>query len=169
MEWKSHLTGVISGYFAPLGQHHLDYIKAAQQECTRLCVIVNNDKQLIQKKGFSFQPEDERVAIMSAIKGVDHVFLSTDQDHTVNKTLFRIRNIWPNEVMVFINSGDVDDNRKVAEYETCRQLGIRLRTGIDGPKTGSSTETLKRHIDFVLSNVGKYYGMIQLRDKWEGE
>ena len=147
---ESHLTGIISGYFAPLSRNHLDLINDARNYCTRLCCIVNNDKQLLLKKGFVFQPEGERLEIMSNLKGIDHVFLSTDQDRTVCKSLFRIRNVWPNEVMVFLNGGDVTET---AETETCKQLGIGMRFGVGGnEKIWSSSKTLDKFTDYVLNN-----------------
>jgi len=35
--------GIVSGYFNPIHQGHIEYINAAKDECDYLVVIVNND------------------------------------------------------------------------------------------------------------------------------
>jgi cytidyltransferase-like protein len=38
--------GIVSGYFNPIHQGHIEYINAAKDECDYLVVIVNNDDQV---------------------------------------------------------------------------------------------------------------------------
>ena len=78
---------IVSGYFNPLHGGHLDMIEAAAQMGDKLIVIVNNDKQQLLKKGKIILDENNRLRLMRALKGVDQVVLSVDEDPTIIKTL----------------------------------------------------------------------------------
>mgnify|MGYP001563500521 CR=1 FL=1 len=68
------VTVVASGYFDPLHKGHLEYLQEAKKLGDRLVVIVNNDAQAVLKKGKSFIPQDQRVAIIKSLSFVDEVF-----------------------------------------------------------------------------------------------
>ena len=80
-------TVIVSGYFNPLHGGHLDMIEAAAKLGEHLIVIVNNDKQQVLKKGKIILDEKNRLRLMRALKGVDQVVLSVDEDPTIIKTL----------------------------------------------------------------------------------
>ena len=126
----------ISGYFDPLHVGHLEYMRLSKQLGDKLIVIVNNDKQAILKKGKPFMPEDIRVEIVKAIKWVDEVFLSIDEDSSVCKSLAVVK---PD---IFTNGGD-RHNYEIPEAKVCRELGIELREGM-GEKIQSSSYFVKR-------------------------
>ena len=69
---------IASGYFDPQHIGHLEYLEKAKELGDRLVVIVNNDLQARQKKGYSFMPQKERMRMVKALKPVDEVFLSID-------------------------------------------------------------------------------------------
>jgi len=69
-------TVAVSGYFDPLHVGHVEYFKLAKKLGDRLVVILNNDKQAKLKKGSAFMPQEERKAILEALRDVDEVFLS---------------------------------------------------------------------------------------------
>ena len=73
---------IVSGYFNPLHGGHLDMIEAAAEMGDKLIVIVNNDKQQLLKKGKIILDENNRLRLMRALKGVDLVLLSIDEDPT---------------------------------------------------------------------------------------
>lgn len=126
----------ISGYFDPVHVGHLEYIQLAKELGDKLVVIVNNDKQAAIKKGNAFMNEDERVKIIEAIKWVDKVVLSIDEDPTVCKTLEMIK---PD---IFANGGD-RHNYEIPEAEVCRKNGIKLVEGL-GEKIQSSSSLIKK-------------------------
>ena len=78
---------IVSGYFNPLHGGHLDMIEAAAEMGDKLIVIVNNDKQQLLKKGKIILDENNRLRLMRALKGVDQVILSIDEDPTQIKSL----------------------------------------------------------------------------------
>ena len=122
----------ISGYFDPIHVGHLEYIEMSKKLGDYLVVIVNNNKQCVLKKGKPFMDETDRMKIVKAIKWVDEVFLSVDQDDTVCKSLKKIK---PD---IFTNGGD-RYNKECPEAVVCRKYGIELFDGM-GDKIRSSSD-----------------------------
>lgn len=122
----------ISGYFDPIHVGHLEYIEMSKKLGDYLVVIVNNNKQCVLKKGKPFMDETDRMKIVKAIKWVDEVFLSVDQDGTVCKSLKKIK---PD---IFTNGGD-RHNTECPEAVVCRKYGIELFDGM-GDKIRSSSD-----------------------------
>lgn len=127
----------ISGYFDPLHVGHLEYIKKSKELGDELIVIVNNDKQAILKKGKSFMSEEDRVEILKAIKWVDEVVLSIDEDRSVCKTLEMIK---PD---IFANGGD-RHNYEVPESVVCKKYGIKMVDGVC-PQLRQSSVLIKNY------------------------
>ena len=75
--------------------------------------------------------ENDRLEIVKAIKYVDEVFLSVDQDKTVCKSLELIR---PN---IFANGGDRSTD-EVPETSVCKKYKIEMVDGL-GEKIRSSS------------------------------
>ena len=122
----------ISGYFDPIHIGHLEYIRLARELGGYLIVIVNSDKQAVLKKGKPFMCEDDRLTIVSQIKGVDEVIVSIDDDKTVCKTLDLIK---PD---IFANGGD-RSNSEIPEFKICKKNNIEVVDGL-GNKIRSSSE-----------------------------
>ena len=133
---------IVSGYFNPLHQGHLEYFNKARMYADLLLVIVNNDSQRLLKGSKEFQKEDERLYIIQNIKGVDHSLLSVDVDRTVCKTLEMLHKKYGNIYnLAFANGGD-QKNDTIPERSVCEQLGISLIDGL-GEKIQSSSWLLK--------------------------
>ena len=122
----------VSGYFDPLHVGHLEYLELAAKLGDKLVVIVNNDKQAELKKGRSFMKEADRVKIIQALRVVDEVLLSIDQDSTVCESL---RHINPD---IFANGGD-RTNDEAPEVKICKELGIQVVDNL-GEKIRSSAD-----------------------------
>lgn len=125
----------VSGYFNPIHKGHIELLKKAKEMGDYLVVIVNNDHQRELKGSKPFQDEEERCLIVSAIRYVDEVFLSIDQDRTVCKSL---EAVCPN---IFANGGDRHTG-EIPEAKVCNRLGIMLVDGL-GEKIQSSSNLLK--------------------------
>ncbi len=121
----------VSGYFDPIHVGHLEYLKMAKSLGDILVVIVNNNHQCVLKKGKFFMDENDRLEIVKAIKYVDEVVLSVDQDKTVCKSLELIR---PN---IFANGGDRSSD-EVPETSVCKKYKIEMVDGL-GEKIRSSS------------------------------
>jgi cytidyltransferase-like protein len=125
----------VSGYFDPLHVGHIDLFELAQKLGDKLVVIVNNNKQTEMKKGKYFMPVEERKKILEALKCVDEVFVSIDEDRSVCKSLEAVH---PN---IFANGGD-RFNYEVPEAEVCKKLGVEIIDGL-GKKIQSSSDLIK--------------------------
>ena len=137
---------ITSMYANPIHPGHIECLKLSKELCDELWVIINNDKQAELKRGVpSFQDENYRKEVVSAIKYVDYVFVSTDEDGSVCKTLndlfLAIKNIDSKAEVIFTKGGDrfADD---IPEKEICDKLGIKIIDGL-GDKTHHSSQIIK--------------------------
>ena len=131
---------VVSGGFDPLHSGHLNLFKEAKQLGDKLCVILNSDEWLAQKKGRPFMPFDERVSILEHMKIVDNVFAGGDLDGSVCTTLEHIKKEYPSHELIFANGGDREkDNIPEMSVE-----GYTFEFGVGGTnKANSSSWILK--------------------------
>ncbi len=77
-------------YANPLHPGHIECLELSKSEtgADELWVIINNDYQAELKRGEkSFQNEQFRMKIVEALRPVDRVFLSIDEDKSVCKSL----------------------------------------------------------------------------------
>jgi rfaE bifunctional protein nucleotidyltransferase chain/domain len=132
---KKMVKVAASGYFNPLHKGHVEYLEKAKELGDYLVVIVNSDKQRTLKGSKEFMHEDERMLIVSALRCVDEVVLSIDEDTTVCNSL---RLVEPN---IFAKGGDrtIDE---IPESRACKELGIEMIDGL-GEKVQSSSWLLK--------------------------
>jgi cytidyltransferase-like protein len=136
--------GIVSGYFNPLHAGHVEYINAAKNECEKLIVIINSDYQRKLKGSKEFMDENHRSFIVNNLKSVDETFISIDQDKTQCSTLRYFKTLYPNDELMFMNSGDrKGENLVTAESNVCKELKI-LEIILDLPKIYSSSELLKK-------------------------
>lgn len=148
-------TVVVSGYFNPIHRGHLEYFERARELVGpqgRLVVIVNNDHQAHLKKGYSALDEEERVAIVRALRGVDEVVLSIDKDRSVCATLAMMcttRQPGNGRPDIFANGGD-QSNSSIPEAAVCIEHGVKLVDGL-GAKVQSSSAIIA-HIARVSSS-----------------
>lgn len=137
---------VVSGYFNPLHLGHLELFSKAKKSGDMLIVIVNSDMQRELKGSKEFQSEEERLAIIRALRDVDMAYLSIDQDSTQIKTLEMLYTRYVIEgglELAFANGGD-QNNDTIPERPICEGLGIELIDGL-GNKIQSSSWLLKNN------------------------
>lgn len=135
--------GIVSGYFNPLHQGHLEYIEASKSRCDHLVCIVNNDLQVKLKGSKTFMDERHRRRIMAALKCVDDAVISVDDDRTVCKTITMIRTGMADHTFAFFNSGDrKGKNTESSEVILCKKLGIKY-VAIPMQKVYSSSKLLE--------------------------
>jgi len=147
------ITVCVSGGFDPIHIGHVEMMKEAKELGDRLVVIINNDNWLKKKKGFVFMDEQERKAIVEAIKYVDEVVITDHPENpegagamSVSSTLEKIH---PD---IFANGGDRDEKNAqdpnsslYHDIKTCEWLGIKMvfNVGKSG-KIQSSSELVKK-------------------------
>jgi len=136
-------TVAVSGGFDPIHIGHVRLLQEARALGDKLVVILNNDSWVRQKKGYVFMNENERKAVLEAVRWVDEVIIShhpvNGQDMSVCAELEQLK---PD---IFANGGDrKPDGDPVPEVELCERLGIKLVYNVGGEKTQSSSELVKR-------------------------
>lgn len=147
---KKQVVVCASGYMDVLHRGHIEYLERAKALGDKLIVIVNNDNQALQKKGFSFMCEDERARIISSLKCVDEVFISIDKDRTVCASLEAIK---PD---IFAKGGDTTLSvGNIPEKVVCDANCIKIVDGL-GDKIQSS-RWLFREVKKKLENVDLKY------------
>ena len=91
--------------------------------------------------------EEQRKYIIQNIQGVDKVILTkhtpNSADMSVCRELAMIKEMHPDEIVVFCNGGDRKAGN-IPEYKLCEELDIKLRFGIGGGKVESSSELVER-------------------------
>jgi len=136
MTEKKQIVVACSGYFDPLHVGHLENFELAKKLGDKLIVILNNDVQAKLKKGYSFMKQNERMKIINALKIVDEVFLSIDEDKSVCKSLEAVK---PD---IYAKGGDRNSGN-IPEVKICEKYGIKIVDGL-GKKIQSSSELVKR-------------------------
>jgi len=105
-------------------------IEAAGAMGDKLIVVVNNDKQQLLKKGKIILDEDNRTRLMWALRYVDEVVLSIDEDPTQIKTLRMLALHYPDDELVFAQGGDRDSDKVNPEADVCREYDIKVVYGV---------------------------------------
>jgi cytidyltransferase-like protein len=129
---KKLTTVAVSGYFDPIHVGHLEYLQLAKKLGDKLIVIINNNFQAKLKKGSTFMDEKDRMEIVAALRCVDEVFLSIDEDKSVCKSLEYIK---PD---IFANGGgrsleEIPETALMEKYniKMVDGLGLKIRSSSD--------------------------------------
>ncbi len=105
-------------------------IEAAAELGDRLICIVNNDKQQLLKKGKVILDEENRMRLMRALRAVDEVVLSVDEDPTQIRTLEMLAGRYPEDELIFANGGDRDSEKVIPESDVCHTYDIKTVFGV---------------------------------------
>src|SRR3989344_768299 len=141
---KKKIIVATSGGFDPIHVGHLRLLKEAKALGDKLVVILNNDNWLRKKKGYTFMPQEERAAILLAIRYVDRVVITGHKKNAKDTSVQReLRKLKPD---IFASGGDRDKkdarNRSSSlnvDQLLCQKLGIRMVFNVGGNKAQSSS------------------------------
>lgn len=143
---------ITSGFFNPLHPGHIDCFEMSKSVAgaDELWVIVNNDRQAFLKRGVqSFQDELYRCRLVAALKSVDKVFLSIDEDSSVCQSLVALineaRSSGRYEQIIFTKGGD-RFAANCPETPILTENHVKVIDGL-GAKTHSSS-------DYAIKKVG---------------
>jgi len=136
---------ITSGYFNPLHPWHIECFELCKVLWDELRVIVNTDEQIRGKTGKDdvFQDEQFRMRIVSALKSVDRVFLSIDQDWSVCESItyvvWQIRREYGSDVKIIFGKWGDRFASNIPEVQVCKELWVEIRDGL-GAKTHNSSD-----------------------------
>ena len=119
-------------------------IEAAALMGDKLIVVVNNDAQQIIKKGKIILNEQNRARLIGALRMVDDVVISVDEDPTVIKTLQMIAIQHPDDELVFANGGDRDSEKVIPETDVCQRYKIKMAMGVGGTEKADSSTRINQ-------------------------
>lgn len=140
--------GIVSGYFNPLHEGHIDYINESKNSCDFLIAIVNNDKQVQLKQSIPFMDENHRCSVIKNLKNIDNVILSCDKDGSVCLSIKNIVSWYQGHKILFFNSGDRVNNSDSIEKKYIESLGVEY-IKLPLPKKYSSSELIKNAAEFI--------------------
>ena len=130
------VTVAVSGYFVYPHVGHVRLMEAAKKLGDKLVVIVNNDNQQTMKYGKVIVPQENRLEVVKALRVVDEVILSIDEDRTICKTLAKVK---PD---IFANGGDRNQG-EIPEAVVCREHGIKMVDDVGGGKADATSRIRK--------------------------
>lgn len=108
-------------------------IEAAAKLGDKLVVVVNNDNSQILKKGKIILDEQNRMRLVGSLKLVDEVVLSIDTDIGQSMTIRKLREMYPNDELIFCNGGDRDPNKHALpenEMQACLDCNVKTVWGV---------------------------------------
>lgn len=97
---------IVTGGFDPIHSGHIAYIQEAKKLGDLLIVGANSDEWLRRKKGQEFMPWEERATVIGAMADVHRVINFNDDDGSAKDAIRKVRQIYPNDKIVFANGGD---------------------------------------------------------------
>ena len=154
---------IVSGGFDPIHSGHIDYLKSAKKNGDRLIVALNSDDWLIKKKSKFFMPFSERKIILENISCVDEVidFADDDKGSAIN-AIKKIKNLYPNEQIVFANGGD--RNKTNIPEMVIEDVEFIFSVGGDN-KANSSSWILKNWQYYHEERIwGSFYNLFEDKD-----
>jgi glycerol-3-phosphate cytidylyltransferase/D-beta-D-heptose 7-phosphate kinase/D-beta-D-heptose 1-phosphate adenosyltransferase len=143
-------ASIVSGYFNPLHEGHLDLFDEARARSGYLIVVVNNDRQQVLKKGRIIQPEGPRVRIVRSLRMVDAVYLAVEDGPGIDASFDVIRADFPATELEFCNGGDRSpslDELPADEVAAAARNDITLSYGIGGDDKADSSTRIVAALD----------------------
>jgi glycerol-3-phosphate cytidylyltransferase/D-beta-D-heptose 7-phosphate kinase/D-beta-D-heptose 1-phosphate adenosyltransferase len=143
---KPARASIVSGYFGPLHDGHLDLFEAARARTGHLIVIVNSDQQQVLKKGRLIQAAEIRHRIVAALRVVDASYIAVDEGPGMDRSFDLVRADYPDTELEFCNGGDRSpdaDTLPAEEVASAQRNRITLVYGVGGTeKADSSTRII---------------------------
>lgn len=142
---KPARASIVSGYFGPLHDGHLDLFEAARARTGHLIVIVNSDQQQVLKKGRLIQAAEIRHRIVAALRVVDASYIAVDEGPGMDRSFDLVRADYPDTELEFCNGGDRSpdvDTLPAEEVAAAQRNRITLVYGVGGSEKADSSSRI---------------------------
>jgi cytidyltransferase-like protein len=97
---------LVTGGFDPIHSGHISYLNHADHLGEWLIVGLNSDEWLTRKKGQPFMSWHNRMVVLDNLHMVDRVISFDDSDDTACNAIFRVKEMFPDDDIIFANGGD---------------------------------------------------------------
>lgn len=145
---------LVSGGFDPLHIGHILYFEAAKKMGDILCVAINSDKWLQNKKGKHFMSFVDRSAVIKSLAMVDEVIDFNDDDGSANNAIDKIREMYPQSKIIFGNGGDRTQNNIPEMSVNINNLEFAFGVGGEN-KENSSSFILRDWENWIINKYKK--------------
>ena len=132
---------LVTGGFDPIHSGHIAYFKDAKKLGKKLIVGVNSDNWLIQKKGISFLPIQERLEIVSNLAVVDAAIeFEDDESQSASNAIQKVLEMYPDDKIIFANGGDRNQSNipEMEKYMNNERVSFEFGVGGNFKKNSSS-------------------------------
>lgn len=152
---------LVTGGFDPIHSGHIEYLKSAKKLGDILIVGVNSDDWLTRKKGRPFLSWEERANIVGSIKDVTRVINFDDSDGSAKDAIRKLREIYPNQLIIFANGGD-RTKENISEMDLLNDyLNLEFVFSVGGEnKKNSSSWILEEWKSPKTSRAWGYYRVL---------
>ena len=124
---------LVTGGFDPLHSGHIAYFKDAKKLGDKLIVGVNSDNWLMQKKGSSFLPIQERIEIVSNLVVVDAAIEFEDDEYqSASNAIQKVLEMYPDDKIIFANGGDRNQANIPEMDKFVNNERVRFKFGVGG-------------------------------------
>jgi len=155
---------LVTGGFDPIHSGHIEYFKSAKKLGDLLVVGVNSDAWLTRKKGSPFMPWEERATIVASLQDIGRVINFDDNDNSAKDAIRKVREIYPNEKIIFANGGD-RTKENIPEMDIIDD-NLEFLFGVGGEnKMNSSSWILQEWKAPKTDRVSGYYRVLHEQDK----
>lgn len=131
---------IISGGFDPIHSGHIAMFEEAR-ELGDIIVLLNSDEWLQRKKGNCFMDWNDRMSVVSNLKGVINVLPFNDDDGTAVQGIIDVKKNYTEYDIYFANGGD-RNKETTPESKFCLDNNINELFNVGGGKTQSSSNLL---------------------------
>lgn len=135
---------IVTGGFDPIHSGHIVCIEEAAK-LGRVIVGLNSDAWLKRKKNQEFMPYDERYSVVSNLKRVMTTISFNDSDDTACDAIVKVKNMFPNNKIIFANGGDRTYNNIPEITKFKDDVKVQFVFGVGGEyKKNSSSSILNK-------------------------
>ena len=164
---KKDTVCLVTGGFDPIHSGHIEYLKEAKKICDFLIVGINSDEWLLNKKGYSFMPWDERKNIIINLSIVDQVISFDDNDNSASNAISKSLEI--SQKVIFANGGDRKEGNIPELVAFQNNPNVEFIYGIGGSnKMNSSSDITKNFIKNYEANKknNSYNNILKIDAPW---
>lgn len=137
---------LVTGGFDPLHIGHIKYFQTAKSLGDILVVGLNSDEWLDRKKGKYFLDWNNRAAVISELKSVDHIINFDDSDGSAKDAINQCLKQYPEDNIIFANGGDRTE-KNIPEMDIINYR-LSFYFGVGGEdKMNSSSWILQQWLD----------------------